>query len=220
MASSPSIAATSSKGGNAWPALLCGAVEAALRNYLSLDPDSPKLIEPLAGKTIALVLTPFDWTLYLCPGDGSVQVLQEWPGPVDVTLRGSPAAFARLGLSDDPHGELFAGRVAVSGDMTVARHFQRLFEKLDIDWEEHVSRFTGDLLAHRLGRMFRSGRHWLSETRQTFRLNLAEYLQEETRDLPAALETEAFYRDVDRLRADTDRLEARTARLRAALDGG
>ncbi|WP_339374100.1 ubiquinone biosynthesis accessory factor UbiJ [Methylogaea oryzae] len=166
-----------------------------------------------------MVLTPFDWTLYLCPGEGSVQILQEWLGPVDVTLRGSPAAFAQLGLSADSHGELFAGRVAVTGDMHVARHFQRLFDKLDIDWEEHVSHLTGDLLASQLGGMVRAGRHWLSEAHKTFRLNLAEFLQEESRDLPAALEADAFYGDVDRLRADVDRLEARTARLRAALSG-
>lgn len=219
MALLPSIAATSSRGGNAWPALLAGAVEAALASYLALDPDSPRLIQPLAGKTIALELTPFDWTLYLCPGDGSVQVLQQWLGPVDVTLRGSPAAFARLGLSEDSQGELFAGQVAVSGDMSAARNFQRLFDKLDIDWEEHLSHLTGDMAANRLGGLFRAGRQWLAETHRTFRLNLAEYLQEESRDLPAPLEADGFCRDVDGVRADVDRLEARIARLRAALAG-
>lgn len=213
MALSPSIAATSSKPGNAWPALLSGAVEAALSRYLALDPDSPKLIVPLQGKTIALTLEPFDWTLYLCPGDSGVLVLQECSSGVDVSLRGSPLAFARLGLSDNPRSELFGGGVTVSGDMDVARRFQSLFERLDIDWEEHLSHFTGDLVAHRLANLFKTSRDWLQESHRALRLNLAEFLQEETRDLPAPLEIEAFYGDVDRLRADADRLEARVARV-------
>lgn len=213
MASLPSIAATSSRAGNAWPALLSGAVEAALGNYLALDPDCPKLVAPLQGKTIALELEPFGWTLYLCPGGGTVQILQEWLGTVDVTLRGSPAAFARLGLSDNPRGELFGGGVTVTGDRDVARRFQSLFEQLDIDWEEHLSQLTGDLVAYRLANLFKASRNWLKESHRTLRLNVAEYLQEETRDLPAALEAEAFYGDVDRLRADADRLETRVARL-------
>lgn len=211
--------ATSSKAGNPWPALLAGAVETALANYLALDPDSARRVAPLEGKTIALVLEPFQWTLYLCPGGGTVQVLQEWLGQVDVSLRGTPMAFARLGWSGDARGELFRGGVTASGDMDAARRFQALFEKLDIDWEEHLSQLAGDFSAHQLGGLFRSGRDWLKQTEQTFRLNLAEYLQEESRDLPAPAEAEAFYAEVDRLRADADRLEARLARLQAALAG-
>lgn len=190
-------------------------LETALAHYLALDPDSGKLVAPMAGRTIALVLEPFGWTLYLCPGEGTVQLLPECPCAVDVTLRGSPWAFARLGLSDDPRQELFGGDVTVSGDMDVARRLQNLFARLDIDWEEHLSQLTGDFAANRLGRVLRGSRDWLRETGRTFRLNLTEYLQEESRDLPAVSEAGFFCDEVDRLRADVERLEARIARLKA-----
>jgi ubiquinone biosynthesis protein UbiJ len=45
------------------------------------------------------------------------------------------------------------------------------------------------------------------------RMNAAEYLQEESRAVPAALEAEAFYSDVERLRDDVERAEARLVRL-------
>ncbi|TAN47606.1 MAG: sterol-binding protein [Methylococcaceae bacterium] len=218
-ASSPFIAATSSKSANPWPSLLVGVLETALARYLALDSDSTRLVAPLDGKTIALVLEPFEWTLYLCPGGGTVQLLPECLGTVDVTLRGSPWAFTRLSLSDDPRQALFGGGVTVTGDMDVAKRLQTLFTRLDIDWEEHLSQLTGDFAANSLGRALRSGRDWWRETRRTFRLNLAEYLQEESRDLPAVSETEFFCAEVDRLRADADRLEARIARLKAHCGG-
>ena len=45
------------------------------------------------------------------------------------------------------------------------------------------------------------------------RMNTAEYLQEESRALPAPLEAQGFYSDVERLRDDVERLAARLALL-------
>ena len=51
------------------------------------------------------------------------------------------------------------------------------------------------------------------------RMNTAEFLQEESRVLPAPLEAQAFYSDVERLRDDVERAAARLARLeRPKLD--
>jgi ubiquinone biosynthesis protein UbiJ len=45
---------------------------------------------------------------------------------------------------------------------------------------------------------------------------VAEYLQEEGRDVPTRVEVDEFLEDVDRLRDDTERLEARLSRLESA----
>ena len=47
----------------------------------------------------------------------------------------------------------------------------------------------------------------------TLARNTAEYLTEESRDLPARVEVEEFLEDVDRLREAVDRLESRVAAL-------
>ncbi len=65
--------------------------------------------------------------------------------------------------------------------------------------------------------MLRAGHAWRKELFENLRLDLAEYLQEETRDLPACAEANLFYREVDALSADYERLEARIARLNAAV---
>ena len=48
--------------------------------------------------------------------------------------------------------------------------------------------------------------------------NVAEYLQEEGRDVPSRTEAEEFLHGVDRLRDDVDRLEARLTLLEARHD--
>jgi len=45
--------------------------------------------------------------------------------------------------------------------------------------------------------------------------NVAEYLQEEGRDLPTRTEVEEFLAGVDQLRDDAERLDARLARVEA-----
>ena len=44
-------------------------------------------------------------------------------------------------------------------------------------------------------------------------MNVTEYLQEETRNLPTRIETNHFFSAVDNVRTDSDRLEARVQRL-------
>lgn len=198
--------------------LFFNALEEALGRFLALDPDSGLFLKPLVGKVIAIRLEPPGWEFYLCPAERSVQFLERFEGRPDTLLSGSPLAFARLGLSQAPKAALFSGEIAIEGDMDTARAFQRLFENLTIDWEELLSHATGDVIAHRLGVFIRGGIAWGRDALETLRLNVAEYLQEETRNLPARAEADSFFQDIDRLRVDCDRLEARIARLRSHLD--
>ncbi len=55
--------------------------------------------------------------------------------------------------------------------------------------------------------------------RRTAGENIAEYLQEESRDLVNRTELDEFLHGVDELRETSDRIEARLARLEARLKG-
>ena len=65
----------------------------------------------------------------------------------------------------------------------------------------------------------RSTSRWGRSTLKTLKLDLKEYLQEESGLLPVRREIEIFLGDVDALREDTDRLEARIERLRGRPSG-
>ncbi|MCK9636367.1 MAG: SCP2 sterol-binding domain-containing protein [Methylobacter tundripaludum] len=197
--------------------LLIGALEATLNQYLSLDQDSGYFLTPLAGKVIAVNIQPFDETVYLCPTTDSIQCLDQFPDPPDTRLTGSIWALGLMGLSSTPMRSVFSGEVKIEGDMQTGRKFQELFAKLDIDLEEKLSQFTGDIIAHKTANFFRAGQNWSKDSLETFRLNAKEFLQEETRDLPAAPEADIFYAQVDELRTDFDRLQSRIDRLKSTL---
>lgn len=197
--------------------LLIGALEAALNQYLALDQDSGYFLTPLAGKVIAVTVQPFDDTIYLCPSSDSIQCLDQFPGQADTRLTGSIWALGLMGLSSTPMRSVFSGEVKIEGDMQTGRKFQELFAKLDIDLEEKLSQFTGDIIAHKVANFFRAGQNWSKDSLETFRLNAKEFLQEETRDLPAGPEADIFYAQVDELRTDFDRLQSRIERLRNTL---
>ena len=198
--------------------LLIASLEAALNRYLALDDHLEQILQPMAGKVIAVHISSLDASLYLCPGSQGMQILESYPGSVDATLSGSLSALGLMGLSATPMRSLFKGEVRISGDAQLARRLQRLFEKLDLNLEGKIARYTGDGFAQGLGKLFRGSRDWTRHSLSTFRMNLEEFLQEETRELPAKQEAELFFREIDACRSDCDRLEARLERLETALN--
>jgi len=197
--------------------LLTSALETALNQYLSLDEDVSLFLTPISGKVIAINILPFNETLYLCPLQDKIQILESYTQEVDATISGSLSALGLMSLSSTPMRSIFSGKVTIEGDTHIAHKFQQLFEKLDIDLEEKLSHFTGDIIAHKIGNLFRSSQDWTEESIKTFKLNSKEFLQEETRDLPAAPEADIFYHQVDELRSDFDRLSARLEKIKMDL---
>ena len=196
--------------------LLISVLETALNQFLALDDHLEQYLTPIAGKIIAVHITPFDETLYLAPVHDRIQLLENYVGEVDASLSGSLSALGLMGLSATPMRSLFKGDVKIEGDTQLAHKFQRLFEKLDINLQAKLARFTGDAVAERLTGLMRGSRAWTQQTLTSFRLNLEEFLQEETRDLPAKAEAELLFQNIDNSRSDVDRLLARIDRLQNA----
>jgi ubiquinone biosynthesis accessory factor UbiJ len=193
--------------------LLMSAIEAALNKYLALDQNRDVYLAPLSGKVIAVTISPFNETIYLCPTADSIQLLDQFPDQPDTCLTGSVFALGLMGLSSKPMRSIFSGEVKIEGDMNTGRKFQELFAKLDINLEQQLARYTGDNIAHTISEFFRAGQNWSKESIETFRLNASEFLQEETHDLPSGPEVDIFYAQVDELRTDFDRLQSRIERL-------
>ena len=198
-------------------ALMMNALEVGINQYLSLDPNTSTFLAPLAGKVIKVTITSFNESLYLCPSLDAIQLLDFSSEPADTQLTGSMFAFGLMGLSSKPMRSIFSGDIQIEGDMQLGRKFQTLFSKLDINLEPHVARYTGDNVAQHLSQFFRSGHEWSKESIESFRLNVSEYLQEETRDLPSEPEVAIFHSQVDELRTQFDRLQSRIERLEHAL---
>jgi ubiquinone biosynthesis protein UbiJ len=198
--------------------LLISLLEPAINQYLSLDDNASNLLSPIAGKVVAIEISSFNQTLYLCPTATSLQILETYNDTVDAKISGSLSALGLMGLSATPMRSLFQGDVRIEGDTQVAHKFQSLFAKLEINLEAKLARYTGESFAQQFGNLFRSSRDWSQQSLTSFKLNLQEFLQEETRDLPAKPEADALFQQIDASRSDFDRLNARIDRLENSLN--
>lgn len=200
--------------------LVLSGIEQSINSLLKMDPAACNRLARYHGQVIALHLRGVELTLYFVPGhDGLLQLLGSIEGEPDCTLSGSPLDLIRSGDKESGAGQLFAGHLSITGDTGLAHSFGATLANLDIDWEEQLSHFTGDLAAHQLGRGARELSAYLAQSHQTIESNLSEYLTEEARLLPHPYEVEEFIDEVDRLRDDTERLLARFARMQQETAG-
>ncbi|MDO6459283.1 SCP2 sterol-binding domain-containing protein [Granulosicoccaceae sp. 1_MG-2023] len=196
------------------PQLLIQAVEQAANALIRLDEDSAAGLKKLAGKVICIHLQGLELSIFLFVHADEIEVLNEFDGEVDTTISGSPGDL--MGMRSSKRA-LFSGDVEISGDVETGKAFSRFLDKLDIDWEEHLSRLIGDTLAYQLGRFVRSARGSVESTLRTAQQNAGEYIAEESGLGTAAAEVEEFNAGVDTLREDLDRLSARVDLIEKSL---
>jgi ubiquinone biosynthesis protein UbiJ len=150
---------------------------------------------------------------------GRLALLAGEDSAADATISGSLPALLQLFKAGASRGP---GQAAaqIRGDAEIANRYRDLFFLAQPDPEEELSRWIGDFPARRLWQFAQRTREFAGRTRRTIGENIAEYLQEEGRDLVNGTELEEFLRGVDALRETSDRIEARLGRLEARIKGG
>ncbi len=191
-------------------------IEEAGNRLLRLDPETLRRLGDLQGRVMCIEFRDLARKIYLHPSESGFRLATESDQTPAVTLRGTVATFARLGLGAETE-TLNAGELDIEGDAALGQRLQRIFRNLDLDWEEPLARLFGDPIGHEIGRAARAAFNWHRQAFKTFGLNTAEYLQEEARLLPVRYEVEMFLNGVDGARADVDRLAARIQRLKEKL---
>jgi ubiquinone biosynthesis accessory factor UbiJ len=141
----------------------------------------------------------------------------------DAVISGPPISLLRLlaggvdgarsRAAQDRAATQGRGAVRISGDAEIAARYRELFALARPDFEEEASRLVGDLPARKLSQLAAGARSLVARVRRAAGENLAEYLTEESRDLPSKAELEEFLAGVDELRETADRVDARLTRL-------
>lgn len=196
------------------PQIFIASLENAINQYLSMDPEGLSRFADMEGRVIAIDITGINQSLYLFPGADGIMVLSEFDGEPDTSISGTPMALARLGMTDDAAGVLFSGEVKITGDTRLGNKFKKILAAINIDWEEQLSTYLGDVVAHQLGNAVRDFSKWFTRSSDSLQKDVGEYLQEESRLLVTNAELNRFVGDVDLFREALDRLEARISRMK------
>jgi ubiquinone biosynthesis protein UbiJ len=186
-------------------------IEAELNRCIGESTAARELLARLAGTSFAVRVEGLGLTGVL-HADGERVRLDSDATAATATLSATPFDLLRLLRADGVTG-VKRTRAALSGDLDVAERYARMLKLARPDLEDEVAKWLGDVPAHALGETARGVGAWLRRAGEALRMNTAEYLQEESRAVPAPLEAQAFYSDVERLRDDVERLAARLQRL-------
>jgi ubiquinone biosynthesis protein UbiJ len=187
-------------------------LESVLNRNIAGSAVARRLCRQLDGKMLAVHITGLRLSLFFRSEGERMSIDTTSADAPAASLSGTPLALLRL-AGPTPEAAIRGGSITIQGDAEVAQAFSELLKQAQPDLEEELSRVIGDVAAHQLGNVASAALGFGRQAVDTMRQNVAEYLQEEGRDLPTRTEVDEFFADVDKLRDDLARLEARFANL-------
>jgi ubiquinone biosynthesis accessory factor UbiJ len=185
-----------------------GATVAKLLNHLlNGQPWLRERLIPFSGRAVRVEVDPLSLILAVGP-DGALEAGNEGAQP-DAVAHLSPLALIRLAAGDDAA----RSTIEISGDATFAAVVAGVLRELRWDAEEDLSKFVGDIAAHRLVQAGRSLSAWPREAAFNLAEGAAEFWTEEQPLLASQLAAEQWANAVDETRDAAERLEKRIERL-------
>ena len=189
--------------------LLLDSVEKMVNKVLSLDEETVALLATLAGNVIEIDVLDTEFRMFILPSGKGVTLETDYEGKADVAIKGTPSALLGM-ISAEKIG---AGDVEINGNVELAKKFQSILRDVEIDWEEYLSKFVGDIAAHKIGNFLRRVSRFAKESGKTIGMDISEYLRYEKEALLDKSEVDEFNQAVDKLRDDVERLQKRLERL-------
>lgn len=189
--------------------VIFGDIEKMVNKVLSLDEETLVSLAVLTGKVFEIDVLDTDIRIFILPTGEGIALASEFEGKADVAIKGRPAALLGMITAE----KVGAGDVEINGNVALAQKFQSTLKNMDIDWEEYLSHFVGDITAHKVGNFLRGMSRFAKATGKTIGLDISEYLRYEKEAVLDKSELDEFNHSVDKLRNDVDRLQKRVERL-------
>jgi ubiquinone biosynthesis protein UbiJ len=185
------------------------ALQKAINHALRLDPDTPPKLQSLDQKVIEIIISPLNVYFFMRFHNSEIELLDNYQGEPDTVIHSSPLGLIRLSLLPVSNvRSLFHDQIKITGDTELGQAVKQLFDEIDIDWEGHLAHFTGDVVAHQVGRFVKRGKAFQTRLKSSLKHNVSEYIQEEAKLTPPQEALEDFMNDIDALVLRVERLEA------------
>lgn len=189
-------------------------LETSINTALNYDPATRLALQKLAGQSLAIEISQPKLSLCLLFDAEQVRVAHTTENPTTL-LRGSLPALMQLAVGDNT--TLADSGVEAFGSTALLTSVQQIARNLDIDWEEILCTWLGDVIGHQAAEQIRVRTRWTRNRLGSARRLLEEFLTEELRSTPTQVELNNFSQEVDQLRFGLDRAEARLRKLKQQL---
>ena len=185
----------------------------ALNRYLQQDYERACHLNQIEGKIIRIVVREINLDLIFNVQDTSLLEMEDVDINADVEINVSARILPDYFMGVERDQLIKSGSIEIKGDTHVASVLQNTLREIEIDWEEIISRYIGDMAAYQLGKGARALHGFGQRLRENMRQDLRDYLQDNVQVAATQEEVDQFIKEVDMARAQVDRLEARIARL-------
>jgi ubiquinone biosynthesis protein UbiJ len=214
------------------PQVLTAAIEAIANQALKWSSNSAELLKPLFSKICIIYVQELETALIFSftaheinvsvdvdnlyssiPEDNGPSALQDNECWVSISL----FAIDKLKRNSQMTKLIKSGKLDFSGDLGILQSLSRLFDKIDIDFEEVLSTYVGDIAAYQFNA---SGKRVAATIKSQFAIftqSLAETALDQKPIGVRPIMLLDFSDGVNQIRSDVDRLEAKIAQLEAKL---
>lgn len=179
---------------------------------LALDATVASKLESLEGKAINLDIEPFIPKYNLSVADKKLLISLGHNSAATCSISGPCKAIITFLISKDYNLAIKSG-LQISGDTNVAEELSDILLQLDIDWEEEISKITGDYIATTLFDTKDKLQEKSKNALESLGSMLKEYYEEELQITPLKDEVSGFADEISKLKVDVERLEARIKTL-------
>jgi ubiquinone biosynthesis protein UbiJ len=192
------------------PGILAAMLESAINRLLDLDDETPARLDRLEGRMLQLDIAGVGITLFFAFNGRQVEVGTRSSYEPDTVISGSPAALFAMAVPEEMGNWGSPGsRVTITGDANLARDLERLFSRLDPDWEGRLSRIFGDVWGHQVASGLRAGMEQARGTAESAGSMLSEYMEQNQSPVIRREEFDEFAEVVEDTRQFMEQLEAR-----------
>jgi ubiquinone biosynthesis protein UbiJ len=160
------------------PGMLALGLETAINRVLQMDGESPTRVRKLEGRLLQINLEGLNITLFITFRHGVVRVRLHAVAEPDTIISGTPVALFSMAEPEEADWGLPESKVQINGDANLARDLERIFSKLEPDWEGPLSGLLGDVAGYQAAQGIRQGVETARKTARTASKILSDIMKE------------------------------------------
>lgn len=199
-------------------ALLLSTLESIINRALQSDPSALAKISAIKNQTVEIHCIDWKIKFTIICGARELSFEKKYLGEINTIVSGTLNNFLSIFVKGGDTTAVFQYPIDISGNTHNIEVLRDAFKNIDLDWEEKLSHFLGDTVAHKICFHALTAKKTLENTAEKLSTQAKEYIHFEGKNLPTKKQVEKFYLDVATLRDDVDRTAARVLQLERARD--
>ena len=195
--------------------MIQNTIIAGLNRYLKCDEERAQALQGIDTKIISIRLKELDAATIFQISDCLLKEVDEADAKPDVEIIASLKVLPDYFLGVDQNQFIKNGDLEIRGDSHVASTFHNALKGIEIDWEDLLSNYIGDVAASQVGTAVGKTHNFIKRLGDNLRLDMRDYLQDELQVTVTDVEVQDFIQQVNETGAKLDQLETRVNQLSA-----